>query len=170
MKRLYLLLFFSVWFCIINAQIQKVILGCTLGHSSKSFVEQSLKRQGYVLEKCNDPRVYQAATFYDIKDGVSFGGINWDYARLRFINGKFASISFVKNWASKAICEKLKVTLMNKYKKYFIHKYGDYNPVFDDKTTELILMGASDGEYLSIDYSNKSLFDDNYNQSGASDL
>lgn len=162
MKRLFIFLLCLVWICTIYAQIQTEIMGCTLGQSSKSFVEQSIKSQGRVLEKCNEFGVYPYATFYDIKDDINFEGIIWDYARIRFIDGKFASILFHKDRPSKETYEKLKNTLINKYRKYQVDKYKKYqvrdnNPLFEDQATVLDIGGFPNG-HINLIYYNKRLY------------
>lgn len=71
-----LLLLFGVFST--NAQIQRQILGYTLGVSTRSVVVKGLEAKGLF--------------FYLVKGGVSFGGYIWDDVRIGFVNGKFASI------------------------------------------------------------------------------
>jgi hypothetical protein len=147
-----------------KAQIQTNILGCTLGVTSKSTVEQRFKQKGYNLHVSKEKNLMQGATFYDISDGVFFGGILWDDARLRFISGKFASIKFHK-YTSEETYNKLLSTLKRKYSRYM--KETDY---FQDRNTE-ISVWFFDGE-LHLSYGNRKLFDydDGVDDRGADEL
>ena len=153
--------------CVNNlfAQIQTEILGCKLGVSTKSSVERIIKSKGLNLIKSDATKALEGVTFYEIKDGVSFGGIIWDDARIRFVDGKFASIMFSKV-ASKETYNKLFASLKKKYARYLIS--ADYPaPYFQDKNTEIIMMH---GNKLSLSYGCRKLFDDNFDAQGSAEL
>lgn len=165
MKKITLTLLLALFISNVYAQINTNILGCKLGVSSKATVERVLKSKGLNIEKSNATDLLEGVTFYDIKDGVSFGGIIWDDARIRFINGKFASIIFSKV-ASRETYNKLFASLKKKYARYLIS--ADYPaPFFQDNNTEIIMMH---GDKLSLSYVCRKFFDDEYNSQGSGEL
>ena len=152
------------------AQIQNRILGCTLGVTSQQATISTLKSRGLNVVKYEGNDLYGSGdvTFYQIKDGVSFGGYNWSDAKIRFINGKFASILFQTYGASDAQYNKLKSTIISKYKRY--QKDFGNNPYFQDGKTEIILMNNSSNGWMSISYGDQKLFEVESNSSSSSDF
>mgnify|MGYP000232039921 CR=1 FL=1 len=170
MKKTLLILIFILTSTLCGfAQIQNRILGCTLGVTSQKSTVSILKSRGLNVVKYEGNDLYGEGdvTFYQIKDGVSFGGYNWSDAKLRFINGKFASILFQTYGASDAQYNKLKSTIISKYKHY--QKDFGNHPYFQDGKTEIILMNNSNG-WMSISYGDQKLFDVESNSSNSSDF
>lgn len=152
-----------------SAQIQNHILGCTLGVTSQKSTISTLKARGLNVVRYEGKDLYGEGdvTFYQIKDGVSFGGYNWSDAMIRFINGKFASIIFQTYNASDAQYGKLKSTIISKYRRY--QKDFSSHPYFQDGKTEIILMNNSNG-WMSISYGDQKLFGVESNSSSSSDF
>lgn len=161
LKRLSFMLLFTFCVLIISAQIQRDILGCNLGTSSKNTVANTLKKKGLRYENASTT---QLCAF-----NVEFGGINWKYVFFNFFDNKLYQIAFMCS-SFDSSPEHLKISydrvsgiLQRKYKKYYSSMYSDAtNTSYDDKTTgvDLYYGTKSDGStILSLDYKYYPLFD-----------
>lgn len=108
------------------AQIQRSLMGCTLGSSTKSSV-LALYPAGHIIESDNETAVCPGLPIHLnttkgsplIEHNVAFAGIDWSYACFGFYNNTLCEVVFgsymhpsVGDWNS------LKRTLISKYGKY----------------------------------------------------
>ena len=152
-----------------NAQIQRQILGYTLGVSTRSVVVKDLENKGFDLEIVSDA-ANKGPVFYLVKGGVSFGGYIWDDVRIGFVNGKFASI-MCTTYLTEVQSSKLKNALQSKYNRY---KTANTNPpsgVYDynDKKTSAFLYIPSSGNTV-LSYGDERLMNTETNSSSTNDL
>lgn len=152
----------------VNAQIKRQILGYTLGVSSRSTVVQGLRNKGFDLETYE--AFNQGPIFYQVKGGVSFGGVVWDDVRIGFINGKFASI-MCETYLTEAQFSKINKALRLKYKRYSTNHTKPDEKVYDynDKKTSVLLFIQYNGKATLI-YSDEKLYNKNTNSSSIDDL
>ena len=84
--------FIFLFVCLFSsAQINRTILGCTIGESTLSQVKQTLKSQGIKLkyEKNADAYIYISDNKF-----VSFGGVNWNGVGFYFKNDRLYQVQF----------------------------------------------------------------------------
>ena len=158
-KKILLLLVFSLYVNTLFAQIQTTILGCKLGVSTKSTVEQVLRQKGLNLIKSKDDVSTAWKVFYDTDDRVLFGGVYWDYARIGFVDGKISSILFLSKDAPRGVYEKLLSSLKSKYYRYIYSAVSDNEYThFRDNITQINLWY---NEYIGVtlSYGNRRLED-----------
>lgn len=156
-KKMLLLLVFSLCVNTLYAQIQTTILGCKLGVSTKSTVEQVLRQKGLNLIKCKDDVSTAWKVFYDTDDRVLFGGVYWDDARIGFVDGKLSSILFQSKDAPRAMYDKLLSSLKAKYPRYIDAAVSDKDFThFKDNYTEIDLW-YNDVMGLGLAYGNRRL-------------
>ena len=151
----------------VQAQIQKNILGFTLGVTPKQKVIQTLQNKGF---ECSlKENTIKTMVFYTVKGGLSFGGYIWYEATIGFVNGKLSSILFTGD-LKQSQYNQLRDTLINKYRKY---QTSHSNPPnfydFHDKKTEVSLWYHRDG-WVDICYSDETLSDNNTSSSSLNDL
>ena len=158
-KKILLLLVLSLCVNTLYAQIQTTILGCKLGVSTKSTVEQVLRQKGLNLIKSKDDVSTAWKVFYDTDDRVLFGGVYWDYARIGFVDGKISSILFLSKDAPRGVYEKLLSSLKSKYSRYIYAAVSDNEYThFRDNITQINLWY---NEYIGVtlSYGNRRLED-----------
>ncbi len=172
--RVLLVVLFSLCVNPLYAQIQTNILGCRLGVSVKSSVERVFKQNGYELRKSEVTGLWDGAAFYDSVDGMNFGGVYWDFARVGFIDGKFSSIMFEKKYVSKEIFDKLSSALKGKYSRYLYHNSPNAIGFKDYNTSVGLDYYYFDGGYkITLSYGNLKLQQsagESFNSSGVNDL
>ena len=160
-KRLSIILILLFCAMIASAQIQRNILGCNLGTSTKSAVANTLKQKGIRYENLSATQIGAY--------NVTFGGIDWKYVIFNFFNNKLFQVDFGCT-SLESSSEHLNVSynrvlgvLKKKYQKYYSPRYSTLtNTSFDDNTTgvDLNFETKSDGiTILSLDYKYYPLFD-----------
>lgn len=169
MKRILLLILIAIGSISVNAQIQRQILGYTLGVTSRTVVVKGLKSKGFDLEVIKDA-ANRGPVFYSVKGGVSFGGFIWDDVRIGFVNGKFASI-MCTTYLTDAQSSKLQRALQSKYNKYSTSHTNPSSGVYDfnDKRTSVFLYIPSSGNTV-LSYGNEKLMNADTNSSSTNDL
>ena len=116
MKKILIFIVIGFFALPISAQIQRQILGYTLGVSTKSTVLNGLQNKGFNVELVPNA-IRKGAVFYNVTGGVSFGGYIWDNVRIGFINGKFATIWF-STYLTEQQASKIKRNLQSKYRRF----------------------------------------------------
>ncbi|MCM1320291.1 MAG: hypothetical protein NC217_07930 [Muribaculaceae bacterium] len=166
-----LLILFIVMFGVLSAtaQIKSQILGCTLGVTTKATTINVLKQKGYDV-KPFERAALQNADFYIIKGGVSFANVIWDEVKIRFVNGKFASIAF-NTCLDDSQFDTIKDSLISKYKRY---KTTNSDPsrrqyYFSDRKTDISFFPTYSC-YAMLAYGNINLMNSNTNTSTTEDL
>lgn len=169
MKKIIILLLLLIGAFSSYAQIQRQILGYTLGVSTRSVVVKGLENKGFDLEIISDA-ANKGPVFYLVKGGVSFGGYIWDDVRIGFVNGKFASI-MCTTYLTEAQSLKLKNVLQSKYNKYKTANSNPSSGVYDynDKRTSAFLYIPSSGNTV-LSYGDERLMNAETNSSSISDL
>ena len=151
----------------VQAQIQKNILGFTLGVTPKQTVIQTLQNKGFECSLKED--AIKTKVFYTVKGGLSFGGYIWYEAMIGFVNGKLSSV-MLSGDLNKSQYNKLKDTLISKYHKY---QTSHSNPPsfydFHDRKTEVSLWYHRDG-WVIICYSDETDSDNSTSSSSLKDL
>ena len=155
-KKMLLLLVFSLCVNTLYAQIQTTILGCKLGVSTKSTVEQVLRQKGLNLIR-NDEASTVWNVFYDTDDRVLFGGIYWDFARIGFVDGKFSSILFWSKDAPRAMYDNFLHTLKSKYTRYLYTAYSDNSSTYFRDAYNNIYLTYNNLQGLNLSYGNTRL-------------
>lgn len=152
-----------------NAQIQRQILGYTLGVSTRAVVVKGLETKGFDLEIVSDA-ANKGPVFYLVKGGVSFGGYIWDDVRIGFVNGKFASI-MCTTYLTETQSTKLKNVLQSKYNKYKTANTNSSSGVYDynDKRTSAFLYIPTSGNTV-LSYGDERLMNAETNSSSTNDL
>lgn len=153
-----------------SAQIQRQILGYTLGVSTKATVVNGLNNKGFELEVVKDA-ANRGPLFYLVKGGVSFAGCTWDDVRIGFVNGKFASI-MLTSYISESQADKLEKTMLNKYSQYKTSNCNPYSRVWDfmdKKKTNAFLWISVRGE-VTLSYSDEKLMGTESTSSSLNDL
>lgn len=140
-----------------TAQIQKTIMGFTLGTSTREYVKQTLTRKGYKLKNEVD------GSFSIENKDVYYAGIAWNYINFIFYENKLESVWLQNNEQRSSLpledlYSKLYDTLTGKYGQY-IFKNEDGNVLFTDNTIFLSLnKGYYKGtQYVSISYEDMEL-------------
>lgn len=115
--RIHFFILFTV-FCVfqMKSQIQRNIFESVIGVSSKTLTISNITKRGFEVRNYLD-HGQPSANFYDVIGEVSFGGAIWDNTRVRFVNGKFASIAFLGNISPSQFAS-IKNKLLSKYSKY----------------------------------------------------
>lgn len=169
MKKIIILLLLLIGAFSSYAQIQRQILGYTLGVSTRSVVVKGLENKGFDLEIISDA-ANKGPVFYLVKGGVSFGGYIWDDVRIGFVNGKFASI-MCTTYLTEAQSLKLKNVLQSKYNRYKTANSNPSSGVYDynDKRTSAFLYIPSSGNTV-LSYGDERLMNAETNSSSISDL
>ncbi len=153
-----------------SAQIQRQILGYTLGVSTKAAVVNGLKNKGFEVEIIKDA-ANKGPIFYLVKGGVSFAGCIWDDVRVGFVNGKFASI-MLTSYLKESQADKLEDAMLEKYTKY---KTTNCNPssrvwdFMDNRKTNAFLWVSTRGE-VTVSYSDEKLMGTDTSSSSINDL
>ncbi len=169
MKKIIILLLLLIGAFSSYAQIQRQILGYTLGVSTRSVVVKGLENKGFDLEIISDA-ANKGPVFYLVKGGVSFGGYIWGDVRIGFVNGKFASI-MCTTYLTEAQSLKLKNVLQSKYNRYKTANSNPSSGVYDynDKRTSAFLYIPSSGNTV-LSYGDERLMNAETNSSSISDL
>lgn len=169
MKKIIILLLLLIGAFSSYAQIQRQILGYTLGVSTRSVVVKGLENKGFDLEIISDA-ANKGPVFYLVKGGVSFGGYIWDDVRIGFVNGKFASI-MCTTYLTEAQSLKLKNVLQSKYNRYKTANSNPSSGVYDynDKRTSAFLYIPSSGNTV-LSYGDERLMNAETNSSSINDL
>lgn len=150
MKKIIILLLLLIGAFSSYAQIQRQILGYTLGVSTRSVVVKGLENKGFDLEIISDA-ANKGPVFYLVKGGVSFGGYIWDDVRIGFVNGKFASI-MCTTYLTEAQSLKLKNVLQSKYYRYKTANSNPSSGVYDyndNRTSAFLYIPSSGNTVLS---------------------
>lgn len=141
-----------------SAQIQRNLLGFTLGTTTKSVVYNK-----YKTYKSFSKDEYGNYTVSDIV----FAGEKWDYVSFEFTNNKLEAVQFVmaepfssKNEINTAR-EKFNSMLWEKYSEYINVISDSDSKVFCDNKTDLIFIYRiiDYNACISIRYSDRELFD-----------
>lgn len=153
MKKIILTLLAGFVFFTSSAQIQRKILGFTLGVTPKSTVVQRMKAQGYI--HTTDP---DGAYIYN---NVKFGSVMWSYVSISFYQNKLFQVWFQNNSIQsdyntlKSQYQTLKITLDEKYGLYFDSEISEgTNLYYSDNITNIMfsLREYRGTNYLSISY------------------
>lgn len=169
MKNIIAVFIFIICSLSCTAQIQRNILGYTLGVTNRTTMVKSLESKGFDLEIINDA-ANKGPVFYKVKGGVSFGGYIWDEVRIGFVNGKFASI-MCNTYLTNEQSVKLYNALNSKYSKYSTDNTNPSSNVFDynDKKTSAFLWIRPSG-ITTLSYGDEKLMNADTNTSSTNDL
>ncbi len=130
MKRFLLFSFFIFSSLILTAQIQRRILGQTIGVSTKNEVFESLQDKKAYYHNVNG---YEAVCI----DNTRFGGYCWGIVCFLFYYDKLSHVLFTSpEGDSIKIWSDLKETLSTKYKEYIVEDEED-NQTYIDRYTIL---------------------------------
>ncbi|MBO4965088.1 MAG: hypothetical protein J6C81_02345 [Muribaculaceae bacterium] len=153
----------------LSAQIQRQILGYTLGVSSRPAMIAGLQNKGFILEEITDA-LNKGPIFYRVKGGVSFGGYIWDDVTIGFVNGKFASI-WCETYLTESQSSKLKNALQTKYRRYSTEHTKPSESVYDynDKRTDAFLWIQKSG-MTALSYGDEKLMNASTPTSSSNDL
>ena len=119
------------------AQIQRNILGLTLGKTTKASAMSILKRKGYKLE-------YNDGNYVCFKP-TTFGGVTWEGFEVDFNGNKVSCIMFRLTYTKEDKLSSYYYNILGKLAKYNNYKGSTYNEDFEksqyysDKTTEICL-------------------------------
>jgi hypothetical protein len=161
LKRLSITLLISFCTMLSSAQIQRNILGCNLGTSSKNAVVNTLKKKGVRYDNTSSTQLCAY--------NVQFGGISWSFVFFNFYGNKLYQVAFMCS-SSESTSEHLSIShnrvsgiLQRKYKKYYSAEFSDASNIsYEDKTTGVDLYYGTNSNgllILSLDYKYYPLFD-----------
>ena len=156
----------------INAQINTHIWGLTIGKSTKQQVKNVLLQKGYRYEKVNNKTNVQAYCISP-KDGIYFGGSNWEYVFFNFYKNILYCIGFQNEKYNSAVdiystFDLLKNRLNQKYSSYITN--SDYYEIdYNDGETWIWLSiydddSSYDNKFISLEYTNYKIFKIIYNE------
>ena len=147
-----------------SAQIQRKFLGFTLGVTTKTQIVNNLKSRNIKIHSDQDDIYFE---------NITFGGQQWSYVFISFVNGKMAKISFMKDDETttlthlKSIYDNLESSLNKKYYQYKTDTSGTIK--YSDGTVDICLdcddsNGYGSTVFLSLIYYHRPLMQKKFQQ------
>ena len=120
MKKIFLLLFFTLASVHSFSQITRTIWGATLGKSTIQEVKTLVEQKGFEWEVVLDD---DYDSLWINADHIPFGGAFWTEVVFYFDNDVLESVTFNNvGTTGNSIYEKIRKSLDNKYRQYFVDK------------------------------------------------
>lgn len=124
MKKIFLLLFFTLASVHSFSQITRTIWGATLGKSTLQEVKTIVEQKGFEWEVDLEFDDYES--LWINADHIPFGGAFWTEVAFYFDNDALESVVFNNvGTTANSIYEKIKKSLDSKYRQFFVDKPDD---------------------------------------------